>query len=166
MKRSRHPPSNAPQQLATAYFRHDGPGVWEIRGAGAMYGPLSPMNAKLRAIIDALRTDGIDVVWKTTGSPANCDEHRFSAEFEDGGLAVRTGNYWYGPRGGFVSGVDALRRLIRLLNLRVSPQTSRAWGLQMTDRGTLPSPPRLRRDGRGSRRGSSSSRRDKILDLA
>ena len=49
--------------------------------------------------------------------------------FDDGGLSVTTGNYWYGRRGGSITGVNALRRVIRLLDLRVTPRTARAWGI-------------------------------------
>ena len=163
MKKSRRLPSKT-SELATAYFRPDGPGVWEIRGAGAMYGPFNSMNVKLRAILDALKGDGIDVAWTSSGSPGNADEYRLSADFDDGGLAVRTGNYWGSPRGGFITGVTALRRLIRLLNLRASPRTARAWGLvQATDRTKRSSKP-LRRTARQSRC-TAGSRRDLVLDV-
>jgi hypothetical protein len=130
-----------------------------------MYGPFNSMNAKLRALLDALEADGIDVAQTDSGSPGNADEYRMSADFDDGGLAVRTGNYWGSPRGGFITGVNALRRLIRLLNLRVSPQTARAWGLvEPTDRAARPSSKQVRRNVRQSRR-KSGSRRDLVLDL-
>ena len=92
-----------------------------------------PMNPKLRAILDALESDGVSVSLKETGSPANCDSYEFSASFDDGGLSVETGNYWYSERGGTISGSAALSRVIRLLNLRVSPRTARAWSIRSTD---------------------------------
>ena len=59
-------------------------------------------------------------------SPANCDSYKFTASFDDGGLLVETGNYWFDQRGGTISGREALSRVIRLLDLRLSPQTARA----------------------------------------
>jgi hypothetical protein len=119
------------QELATVYFRQLEAGLWSIRGAGAMYGgPRGiPMHPRLLAIIEALEADKIQVTRASSGSSVNCDSYTFSAQFDDGGLSVETGNYWFSSRGGSVSGVNALRRLIRLLNLRVTPQTARAWGL-------------------------------------
>ena len=138
--------------LATAYFRLDKRAVWSIRGAGAMCGDGIPIHPRLRAILDALKSDGIDVVGKRVSGPTHpVDVITFSADFDDGGLAVETGNYWHSPRGGSITGVNALSRLIRLLNLRVTPQTSRAWGVQATERGERPPQEHLRRDVRRSR---------------
>ncbi len=89
-----------------------------------------PMNPKLKDILDALESDGVSVSRTSTGGPANCDSYEFSASFDDGGLSIETGNYWFDKRGGTVSGREALSRVIRLLNLRVSPQTSRAWSVR------------------------------------
>jgi hypothetical protein len=125
----------APQKLATAYFRRLTAGEWSIRGAGAMYGGPNriPMNPKLKAILDALESDGVSVLRTWDGSPAHCDSYDFSASFDDGGLSVRTGTYWYGERGGTISGNGALSRVIRLLDLKVSPQTRRAWSIASAD---------------------------------
>ena len=114
-----------PQKLATTYFRLLTVGVWSIRGAGAMYGGPNgiPMNPKLRAILDALESDGVSVERTWNGSPAHCDSYGFVASFDDGGLSVETGTYWYGERGGTISGHGALSRVIRLLDLKVSRQT-------------------------------------------
>jgi hypothetical protein len=92
-----------------------------------------PMNPKLRAILVALESDGVSVSWQSTGSAANCSSYEFSASFDDGGLSVRTGNYWFEKRGGTISGKEALSRVIRLLNLRVTPQTGRAWSIRSAD---------------------------------
>ncbi len=89
-----------------------------------------PMNPKLKDILDVLESDGVSVSRTSSGSPANCDSYEFSASFDDGGLSVETGNYWFDKRGGTISGREALSRVIRLLNLRVSPQTSRAWSVR------------------------------------
>jgi hypothetical protein len=130
-------------ELATVYFKPLTPGEWAIRGAGAMYGGAYgiPMHPRLDAILDALKRDGIAVSRTSSGSPGNCDSYTFSAEFDDGGLSVRTGNYWFDSRGGSISGTEALNRLIRLLNLRVTPQTARAWAIQRTVSGRRPSQP-------------------------
>jgi len=119
-------------ELATAYFRLLAPGVWSIRGAGAMYGGPNdiPMHPKLEAILGALEGDNVSISEELTGSPAHCLSYTFSAQFDDGGLSVTTGNYWFGERGGAITGVKALSRIIDLLEMRVSPQTARAWALQ------------------------------------
>ncbi len=131
-----------PKVLATAYFRLTDEGVWFIRGSGAMYGGPSgiPMHPNLRAVLDALEADNISVKGMTTGSPVNCDSYTSDAQFDDGGLSVETGNYWWSERGGSISGTDALSRLIRLLDLRVTPQTARAWGLSSMQAPPVPAP--------------------------
>jgi hypothetical protein len=120
------------RELATKYFRLLTSGVWSILGAGAMYGGFNDlaMNPKLKAVLDALESDGVSVLEKSMGSPANCCSYEFSASFDDGGLSVTTGNYWFERRGGTISGKEALSRVIRLLNLRVSPRTGRAWSIR------------------------------------
>ncbi len=117
--------------LATAYFRLIEPGVWYIIGSGAMYGGANgiDMNNKLAAVLDALKRDGIAVSCRSSASVVNCSSYTFTASFDDGGLSVTTGNYWLSPRGGTIAGVRALRRLIGLLDLRVSSRSARAWGL-------------------------------------
>jgi hypothetical protein len=124
-----------PPELATAYFRLAEPGVWAIRGAGAMYGGphAIPMHPRLEAILEALNRDQIPVDRVWSGSPVNADEYTFTAEFDDGGLSVTTGTYWGSPRGGTISGRLALGRLVRLLNLRLPSRTARAWGLATAD---------------------------------
>jgi hypothetical protein len=87
------------------------------------------MNPKLRAILVALESDGVSVSRTSTGSPINSDSYEFSASFDDGGLSVKTGNYWFEERGGTMSGSRALSRVVRLLSLRVSPQIGRAWSI-------------------------------------
>ena len=122
-------PSKAP--LATAFFRMMEPGVWYIIGSGAMYGGANgiEMNDKLAAVLNALKRDGVEVSESSSGSAANCSSYTFTASFDDGGLSVTTGNYWVSPRGGTIRGVAALERLIRILGLRVSPRSARAWEL-------------------------------------
>ena len=117
--------------LATKFFRIVEPGVWYIIGSGAMYGGPNfiEMNKKMAAVLDALERDGIEVSRESSGSAMHCDSFTFTASFEDGGMSVTTGNYWMSSRGGTITGVRALRRLIALLGLRVSPRTARAWGL-------------------------------------
>jgi hypothetical protein len=95
--------------------------------------------AKFKAILDALKSDGVSVVRTSDGSPAHCDSYDFSASFDDGGLSVRTGNYWFSERGGTISGHEALSRVIRLLDLKVSPQTRRAWSIASADE-PIPAP--------------------------
>jgi hypothetical protein len=99
-----------------------------------------PMNPKLRAILDALESDGVSVERSGNGSPAHCDSYGFSASFDDGGLSIDTGTYWYGERGGTISGHGALSRVVRLLDLKVSPQTRRAWSIASTDVQPIPAP--------------------------
>lgn len=123
------------QELATNYFRLLAPGVWSIRGAGAMYGGANdvPMNAKLEVILETLHAAAIDVSETSVGGFAHCSSYEFSASFNDGGLSVKTGNYWFGERGGKVSGTMALQRLIRLMDLRVSSKTRQVWSLPEID---------------------------------
>lgn len=122
------------RQLATNYFRRIAPGEWSILGAGAMYGGRwgIPMNEKLSAILDALAADGIHVDHKSSGSPVNAQLHLLG-DVRRWRSSVKTGDYWFGSRGGSVKGVVALSRLIRLLQLKGSPRTARAWGLTSKD---------------------------------
>jgi hypothetical protein len=93
------------------------------------------MHPKLRKILRALKEDGVEVSVVSSGSPANADSYEFSATFDDGGLSVETGNYWFAPRGGTVEGPLALQRLLRLLKLRLTARTARAWGIQIGSGG-------------------------------
>src|SRR5262249_14720556 len=81
----------------------------------------------------------------------------FSASFDDGGLSVKTGNYWFGKRGGTISGSKALSRVIRLLDLRVPRRTDRAWSIRSAD-VDRPESKRLIARSRRSKRSRASGR--------
>lgn len=87
------------------------------------------MNPKLSTLLRALESAGIVVERGAMGSPGSCDSYVFSAEFDDGGLFVETGNYFSGHRGGSIRGAKALLRVIRLLNLELTSRTAKKWNL-------------------------------------
>lgn len=115
-------------ELATAYFRRVGTEEWWIIGSGAPYGDGIATNPKLERVLAALKGAGIAVDERSMGFPGSCDSFTFTATFSEGFVEVTTGNY-LGGRGGSVRGVEALKRLLKLLKLRVTSQTARRWNL-------------------------------------
>lgn len=80
--------------------------LWRIRRSGVSE---RPANAPLTGqIIDGLSSVGIEVVQKSSGSPANADSYTVSARFLDGGIDGETRTYIGPPRGVYIDGPRAL----------------------------------------------------------
>ena len=84
----------------------DGKPRFRIAGSG-IHGP--PCFAPLTdSVVEALRSQGIQVKERSLGSPGNVDSYHLDASFSDGGLRASTGNYWIEQRGAWVVGEEAV----------------------------------------------------------
>jgi hypothetical protein len=132
------------RRTAAEWFRQVGPEQWYIAGSGAMldYTGFVSHEGKFGQVLQALEDGGIAVDRRSNSSPANAAQFTWTASFDGGSLRVVSGNYWFGDRGGTVSGRQALERLVALLGLSVSARTAQAWGIDATPRP--PAPPKQR----------------------
>lgn len=93
------------------------PDRWRIRNSGVQSHPES--SAETRAVLAACTSLGVRVAHRNLASPANANSYKVSATFLDGGLQGETGNYWYAPRGVWVTGRKAVLLLALQLGLAV-----------------------------------------------
>ena len=102
-------------------FASDGQGPDEkprfrIAGSGIHQSPrFAPLTD---AVVEALQSQGVNVVERSLGSPGNVDSYHLDASFKDGGLQASTGNYWMEKRGAWVDGEEAVCWVAHLLGLR------------------------------------------------
>ena len=92
---------------------------WRIKGSGVQ---TYPDDAELTSeVVACLENSGISVRAYSSGSPGNVTSHHLEAKFEDGGLYAATGSYWFGERGTWIKGKQAIVKLAQLLSLRRIP---------------------------------------------
>lgn len=91
---------------------------WRIVRSGVQGFPVDAENT--RAVVDALECNGIEVRQYSMGSPANVSSYHLEAKFKDGGLTASTGTYWYGRRGAWIEGLEAVEWVASLLDLTPS----------------------------------------------
>jgi hypothetical protein len=74
----------------------------------------------LDRIIKLLEKNGIKCRVSGSDSPLNVSSFEYRYDFEDGGLEVYSGNYFYGPpaHGAFVVGFNAFRWLLDQLGIK------------------------------------------------
>ena len=73
--------------------RESGAISYRIKGSGVTGRPTdAPLT---NAVTHALASQGVTFKSGSTGSAANRDSYHLSAQFEDGGLEAKTGDYWY-----------------------------------------------------------------------
>lgn len=70
------------------------------------------------SVVEALHSQGINVIERSLGSPGNVDSYHLEASFKDGGLQASTGKYWMEKRGAWVEGEEAVCWVAHLLGLR------------------------------------------------
>ena len=99
---------------------------WRIVGSGVMRRPESAANVEL--VLSACGALGAPYRSRWTGSPANADAYYLKARFLDGGIDGRTGNYWGGQRGVWVSGRKVVALLALTIGLKIK-DASLLWGL-------------------------------------
>jgi hypothetical protein len=101
----------------SSVFRETEPDAnkWRIMGSGVQG---FPVDAHLtQVVVDALESNGVEVRQYSMGSPANVSSYHLEAKFRDGGLSASTGTYWYGKRGAWIEGRDAVEWVVELLDL-------------------------------------------------
>jgi len=100
-----------------AVLKHEQPSVerWRIAGSGVMGEPTDAPNTE--AVVEALRANGVEVRFYSLGSSAGVDSHHLEARFLDGGLHAQTGSYWYGKKGAWIDGPEAVKWVGQLLDL-------------------------------------------------
>ena len=101
----------------SSVFRESEPNAnkWRISGSGVKG---FPDNAQLtHIVVDALESNVVEVRHYSMGSAANASSYHLEAKFKDGGLSARTGTYWYGERGAWIEGRDAVEWVAELLDL-------------------------------------------------
>jgi len=91
---------------------------WRIKHSGVRGVPTTALNTQ--RIVAALRGTDVKVREWSSASPANASAYHLSADFDDGGISGMTGNYFYGPRGIWVSGRQAISRVCFLLGIHDS----------------------------------------------
>lgn len=105
----------------SSVFKQEDPLVpeWRIASSGVRGWPLKAENTA--AIASALRSNGITVREYSMGSPANMDSYHLEAKFFDGGLKASTGKYWYGRKGAWITGHEAIAFVAEILDLILPP---------------------------------------------
>ena len=89
---------------------------FRIAGSGIHKPPrFAPLTG---SVVEALRSQGINVIERSLGSPGNVDSYHLEASFKDGGLQASTGNYWMEKRGAWVEGEEAVCWVAQLLGLK------------------------------------------------
>ena len=96
---------------------------FSLQGANAYlyeYDGYSGGHQELDRIIKLLEKNGIKCDVSISDSPLNVSSFEYMYEFEDGGLEVYSGNYFFGPpgHGAFVVGFKALRWLLDPLGIK------------------------------------------------
>lgn len=101
----------------SAVLKQEQPNVerWRIAGSGMMGQPTDARNTE--AVVGALIANGVEVRFYSLGSPAGVDSHHLEARFLDGGLHAKTGSYWYGEKGAWIDGPEAVKWVGQLLDL-------------------------------------------------
>jgi hypothetical protein len=88
------------------------------------YNGYSVGHQELDRIIALLEKNGISSDASEEDSPMNVSSYRDSYRFEDGGLEIYAGNYFFGSpgHGAFIVGVKALRWLLDQLGIKQPPK--------------------------------------------
>ena len=93
---------------------------WRIVGSGVRGSPCDCLATA--AVVQVLRDAGIHVrsSFMMPLDSRGCGTSNLDATFLDGGLTASTGDYWYGQRGTWISGIKALLLAAGLLELVIS----------------------------------------------
>ena len=113
------PSATGRRRAFSSIFKQACPDVpeWRIVRSGVRGRPVEA--GFTAAVVEALEANGVAVRQYSMGSPANVDSFHLEAKFQDGGLSASTGNYWYGRKGAWIEGRQAVEWVAKLLNLKL-----------------------------------------------
>lgn len=89
----------------------DGTPRFRISGSGVRRWPKD--SATTRAIAEMLKQEGVEIKERASGSAGNANSYYLDATFLDGGLHATTGSYWFGEKGAWIHGCEAVARVAR-----------------------------------------------------
>jgi hypothetical protein len=101
---------------------------WRIKSSGVRWVPESCRQTL--AVVEAMDDLGVEIKRYHSATPINPDSFRMEASFLDGGFYAMTGNYWFHPRGAYVSGAKAVLLIALHLGLKVRDAWRKKHGLE------------------------------------